>query len=218
MAKWNGQKVAGASGVLFVVALLVSIFIAPLPPGFDEPPAKFLAYYVDHRSILLVQMIIGVLGNIPALVFAGGLWNFLRREEGEGGVFSGAAVFAFVFGGVLATVATCWPGAIAYLAGNGLDESLARNLTAVSILLSPGIFSALSTMSATSGLVVLRNSVVPKWIGWVGLLAALLQLVAIFSVAKSGLFGPFGFFGFTGLLSFSAYVGLLSVFFGLRAK
>jgi hypothetical protein len=220
MATWNGQKLAGAAGVLFIVGTLVSAFIVSPPPSPDESAAKFLAYYSDHRTVLLVQMIIGLLAIIPAILFVAGLWNLLRSEEGEGGILATTAAIGFIIAGAVVTVATGWAGALGYLAdGNGLDEGSARTLSLLgTVLCTSGIFVAFATTEAASGYLLLKGSALPKWLGWIGLAAAVIGLAGVFSVAKSGVFAPFGFFSFAAFLSFSAYVVIVSVFMWLRAK
>ena len=82
-----------------------------------------------------------------------------------------------------------------------------------------GIFVAFATSEAASGYLLLKGSIVPKWLGWIGLAAAVLGLVGVFSVARSGdWFIPFGIFSFAAFLSFSLYVLLVSLFMWLRAK
>jgi hypothetical protein len=221
MGTWNGQKLAGAAGVVFIVATLVSAFIVSPPPSPDESAAKFVEYYSDNRTVLLVQMIIAVLADIPAFLFIAGFWQLLRREEGEAGILATATVVAFIVGGAVVTVASGWLGALAYLGdGNGLDEGSARTLSLLGTLsTTSGIFAAFAATEAASGYVLLKGTVLPKWLGWIGLAAAVLALVAVFAVAKSGdWFIPFGIFSFAGFLSFSAYVVLVSVFMWLRPK
>lgn len=220
MGTWNGQKVAGAAGILFIAATLVSAFVVSPPPSPDEPAAKFLAYYSEHRTALLAQMMIGLLATIPAIAFVAGLWNLLRSEEGEGGILAPTAAIGFIVSGAVVTVVTGWTGALGYLAdGNGLDEGSARTLSLLGTVFgTSGLFVGFATMEAASAYVLLKGSVLPKWLGWIGLVAALLGLVAVFSVAKSGAFAPFGVFSFAAFLSFSAYVAFVSVFMWLRAK
>jgi hypothetical protein len=165
-------------------------------------------------------MVIGLLALIPAAVFAAGLWDLLRRDEGEGGVLATAAVIAFILGGAVVAVATGLPGGLAYLAdGNGLDENSARTLSILGTMTcTSAIFAAFATTEAASGYVLLKGSILPRWLGWIGLAAGVLGLVGVFSVAKSGAFMPFGFFSFVAMIAFLLYVLLLSVFMFLRAS
>ena len=220
MGTWNGQKLAGAAGIVFIVGTLVSAFIVSPPPAADEPAAKFLTFYSDHRTVLLVQMIIALLANIPAFLFVAGFWNLLRRDEAQGGILATTSIVAFIVTGATVTVATGWLGGLGYLAdGNGLDEGSARTLSLLGTMTcTSGIFVAFATTEAASGYLLLKGSVVPKWLGWIGLAAAVIGLLAVFSVAKSGPFAPFDVVSFAAFLSFSAYIVLVSVFMWLRAK
>jgi hypothetical protein len=220
MAQWNGQKLAGAAGILFIILTLVSAFIVSPPPSADESPAKFLEYFNDNRSVLLVQMIIAFFAIIPAILFISGIRNLLLSEEAEGGILTLSAVIGFILAGAVVTIATGWLGALGYLGdGFGLDESSARTLSLLgTVMCNSGIFVGFATFEGASGYLLLKGTKLPTWLGWIGLAAGVLGLVAIFSVAKDGVFMPFGFFSFAAFLSFSAYVLLVSVFMWLRAK
>ncbi|MEP7216529.1 MAG: DUF4386 family protein [Anaerolineaceae bacterium] len=217
MGTWNGQKLAGAAGILFVVATLASAFIVSPPPSADESPAKFLEFYSDHRSALLAQAIIGVLAIIPAFLFTAGLLNLLRTGEKEGGILAAAAVLSFIAAGAMALLVTAWFGGLAYMSdGNGLDEGAAKTLSVLAGFMNQGFFAPLALTNGASGYLLLKGSTVPKWVGWIGLLAAALAFVAVFSVAQSGAFTPFGVFSFGAFLSFSLYVVLVSLFMWRR--
>lgn len=218
MASWSGQKWAGAAGLLFVVILVVSSFIVPPPPSADDSPAKFLDYLSDHRTLLLVQAIMGVIADIPGILFAAGLWNLLKRDEPEGDVFGTAAVLAFVALGAVVTICLAWTGGLAYLAdGNGLDENSARTLSNLSAILALGIFSFMTASNAFSARRLLQSTATPRWVGWMGCAAAVLAAFGMFAVAKSGLFAPFGIGQFVPFLFFVAYVAVISVFMWRRA-
>lgn len=218
MGTWNGQRLAGAAGLLFVVSILVSGFMVAPPPSPDEPATKFLAYYSDHRNVLLVQAILGLLAIIPAFVFAAGLWNLLRSEDREGGVLASAAIFSFIASGALAVLISAWFGALGYLGnGHGLTEDSAKTLSVLAAVLNQAFFAPLALTTGGSGLLLTRGTSVPRWIGWIGLAAAVLAVVGVFSVANSGVFAPFGIAFFAAFLSFAAYVAVLSVFMWRRA-
>jgi hypothetical protein len=218
LGTWNGQKLAGAAGIVFIVATLVSAFIVSPPPMADESNAKFVEYFNDHRTVLLVQMIIAVLADIPAFLFIAGFWQLLRSEESAGGILATTSIISYVVGGAVITVASGWLGGMGYLGdGNGLEEGSARMLSVLGTMVCfSGIFAAFAAAQAASGILLLKGTILPRWLGWIGLLAAVISLVALFSVAKSGAFAPFGFVSFAGLLSFSLYVLLVSVFMWLR--
>jgi hypothetical protein len=220
MGQWNGQKLAGAAGIAFIILTLVSAFIVSPPPSADESPAKFLEYFNDNRSVLLVQMIIGLFAVMPAILFLSGVRNLLLSEEAEGGILTLSAVIGFILAGAVVLVATGWLGALGYLGdGNGLDESSARTLSLLGTLVcNSAIFVGFATFEGASGYLLLKGTKLPTWLGWVGLAAGILGIVGIFSVAQDGPFAPFDIASFAAFLSFSAYVLLVSVFMWLRAR
>lgn len=217
MNTWNSQKIAGAAGVAFIVMTLASGFIVTPPPSPNESATKFLEYYTDHRNALLLQGIVALLANIPAFLFIAGLWNLLRKEEGENGILAPAAVFAFITAGAVTSVTAGLYLGIAIQADNGLTEELAKGLALVGILTNPALFSVMSAAAAASGYVLWRGSKMPNWLGWLGLVDGLVLLIATFSVATSGAFEPFGIFSFGGFLLLSVYGIVLGVFMWLRA-
>lgn len=218
MGSINGQKAAGAAAVLWVILQLGSGFVVQPPPAAHESATKFLEFYDDNRNALLLQGVLVLFANIPALVFAGGFWHLLRREEGEGGIFAPASVLAFIFAGAIATVGSAWSMGIAALGdGNGLTEESARTLGVVSTLVTPAVFSGIVPAVALSGYVLWNGKSLPSWVGIIGLVAAIPGLVAICGVANSGAFQPFGIFSFGSFLLSSLYILLIGVFMWLRA-
>jgi Domain of unknown function (DUF4386) len=219
MAPLQGSRLAAIGGMVFVVGSLVSAFIVSPPPSPDDPSAKFLSYYSDHRTVLLVQALIGAGAISPAFLYVAGLWNVLRRNEREGGVLGAAAVFSLVGALGVIAIATSWPGALAFLAeGNGLDENSARTLSLISTLLAIGIFALVAGANGFTGWRLLQGTELPRWLGWVGLVGAVLALLGMCSVAKSGIFEPFGFFTFLAFLTFLGYIAIISVLMWMRAK
>src|SRR5947199_8964055 len=85
------QWLGAATGVAFVVCVLVSTFIVPQPPHNNDTPTKILAYYVDHRRALLFSSWLGGLGIAFFLWFVGSLRGALGRALDSAAEFSGVA-------------------------------------------------------------------------------------------------------------------------------
>lgn len=218
MGSINGQKAAGAAAILWVILTVGCGFLVEPPPAGHESGAKFLAYYDDHRNLLLTQGVVSIFANVPALIFAGGFWRLLRREEGDAGIFAPAAVFGYILAGAFASLGAAWTMGIAFLGdGNGLNAETARTLGVVSTLVTPTIFTGIVPAAALSGYLIWNGKSLPNWIGIVGLVAAIPGLVAIFSVANSGAFQPFGIFSLGSFILASVYILLVGVFMWLRA-
>ncbi len=215
IGKLTIQRLAGISGLVFAIATLAGAFMAPIPPDLTAAPAKFLTYYIDHRSLLLAQELIGILTAVPAFLFLGGLWHRLRAADGEQGILAPAAIAAFGCLVVMAVIGSAWPGAVAYLAGNGLDESSAKSLTVLSLVIGNATFVPVAVLCLISGyLFAVRGATtgIPIWAGWLGILAGCVSFAAVFSVGSSALFRPFGVVAIAGFVAFNAYIAILSVF------
>ncbi len=213
MGSLSAQKFAGIAGVVFVIVLLVSGFMAPQPPTADDSAAKFVAYYNDNRSILLIQFIVSVAVVIPALPFLGGLWHRLRETEGEGGVLAPAAILGFVLVGAMALVFGALYGALGYLAkGHGLDESAAKSFGVFGAFLNIALSALAATFCLSSGYLFATKGTMPNWLGWIGIAAGALQAIAMFSIASSGIFAPLGPVGLISFLGFVVYTLAISVF------
>src|SRR5438477_7036452 len=107
------QWLGAATGVAFVVCIIVSAFIAPQPPHNNDSPTKILAYYVNHRRSILFGSWLSGLGIAFFLWFVGSLRGALGRAHDSAAEFSG-----IVMAGGVATAG-------AALAGTALNLSLA---------------------------------------------------------------------------------------------
>src|SRR5581483_9364122 len=100
MSERQWERLGSAAGIGFVVAMIVSVFMAPTPPHIDASTATILDYVTDHRSALLASAIVGALAGLLFLVFLGHLRHVLQRAEG-----GGEALSPIVYGAGLTTVA-----------------------------------------------------------------------------------------------------------------
>ena len=65
-AKW--ERLGAATGILFVVLLVVSVFMVPTPPDINASPGTISAFYSDHRTAILVSAYIGGLA-VPVFLW-----------------------------------------------------------------------------------------------------------------------------------------------------
>src|SRR6266705_1050180 len=96
MAEDRWERLAAATGIVFVVLGRVGSFLAGQPPKAGEPIKKITAFAVDKRSALLLGDYLSAVGVVFALWFFGSLRSYLRRAEGGTGRLSAVA-----FGGGL---------------------------------------------------------------------------------------------------------------------
>jgi hypothetical protein len=198
------QRVGAVSGIAAVVVLVASVLIVPQPPKANASVAKILAYYIDHRRLLLFSQWLTGLGTALFLWFAGSLRGAWAQEPGAASELSAVA-----FGGAVALAA----GALAatginitltYLARNIQNSAdLVRALYTGQALMFSILFFAAAVFLAGGGLLIRRLGA--PWLGAVGVLLAVFDLFAAGAISDfKGLRSP------TGPLPFAAFIALLA--------
>jgi hypothetical protein len=199
MENTQAGKIAGAAGLFFVVALIVSTIIAGSPPMADDSTAKVASFFSDHRDRILVSNYVGGLAIVSLLVFAACLWDFLRSVEGN---LAGPSTLVVVGGTAVAataTVGTMFSLVLAYRLPASPD--LVRTFYDANLLCFSFIGFPAAVFIGGASAAVLRSGVLPGAVGMIGGLAALLQLVGAASFATSGAFMPGGPMGFVAFIS-----------------
>jgi hypothetical protein len=220
------QKVAGIAAILFVIALLVSIF-ALTPSHLPKPndsAARWASYIGAHRSTLQAGDYVGGIGFVAALFFISALSNFFARIEGalrgpstlilSGGV---AAVTVAAVGGTLSVL-------LHYRTGPGSDLNVVRALVDASNLAFVIIGFPIAVWLAGAGISTLRNGGLPRWYAWLSIAFGVVNLLGASAVATHGTFGNRGAFGgvafagFIGLMLWSLITGVLMLRSGFGSE
>jgi hypothetical protein len=207
-AKW--ERLAAATGVLFVVLLLVSVFMVPAPPDVNAAPRDIASYFSDHRTALLISGYLAGLAAVAFLWFLGSLVSTLRRAEGDHPRLSIVCVAA---GAVTAAIALAAAGLSATLAYSTALHADGGAVRALFVMSSVGIsFIVFSTTAfvASASVLMIRTGAISRWIGEAGVVFAILMLVAGASYANSGPFEAGGVMGLVALLSFALWVLMVS--------
>jgi len=198
------QRVGAACGIGAVVVLVAATLIVPQPPKASASTAKILAYYIDHRHLLLFSQWLTGLGTALFLWFVGSLRGAWAREAGSAGELSAVA---FAGGVALAAVALAGTGVnltLAYMARNIQNSvDLVRALYIGQALAFTVVFFASAVFLAGGGLLIRRLGA--PWLGAAGVVLGLFDLLAAGAVSDfTGLRSP------TGPLPFAAFIGLLA--------
>src|SRR3712207_2644574 len=75
------QKMAAASGILFVILLIISIALQPELPDMDASPDEFLSFVTDDKDDLELSSLFQALAGIEWLWFVGVVTGALSRAE-----------------------------------------------------------------------------------------------------------------------------------------
>jgi Domain of unknown function (DUF4386) len=200
----RSEQLGAATGIVFVVLLVISIFALPMPPDIDEPAGNVATYFHNHQDGIRASTFIGMIAGFFFLWFLGSLRSFLRVAEGPTGRLS-----SVLFGGGVATAALATVASTAMTLGALRPETnpqILQILYDLNLYVLPVGGFTLAAYAAAGGMVVLRSRVLPVWLGWGGLLVGLLQLLSAIAIfgSKSGAFNPHD-----GFVAFAAFIGFV---------
>jgi hypothetical protein len=172
----RAQRLLGMAGLVFVVLFLISFFAAPATPSGHASAEKVVAYYHQHKAVVVVTAYAIELAVFVGLFF---FW-FLRdrlcavpanRPLANVG-FAGAVVFA-VSGGLSAGIALCLTDAVGHV-----DPTVMQTLNVMQNDLSNFMSNAgVAVFLAATGFALIRSATLPRWLGWVGVVLAVASLV-----------------------------------------
>jgi hypothetical protein len=211
------ERAGAATGIAFVVLVLIATFIAPAPPPLGASAPAIATYYTSHRGPLILGTWLSGLAVIFWLWFLGSIRHALYPSEGGTGrlttvaVLSGTATAAVVLvfsaiGQALAFRTPVRPGVVEVF-----YNVQSEGFTLLSFLVAAFVGAA--------SLVMLRHNAVARWLGQLGIIVAVLQLIGTAAImVESGPLGAGGAFSFVAFLSFLLWVLLLSVVMVLKTR
>lgn len=204
-------RVAGLAGIVFVVAVAAPGFATGSPPDPGDPAAKWLAYYQDHHSALVLVQLLGLIGTFFAFFYFAKLITVLRRSEGETAPLTVAAVIAIATVATLGAVGSVLAGAAAFRLGGSehVDAVTLQAVVDASSIAFAFLGLPLAAFFTAAGLLMRASSRLPAWLGVAYLVGAVPEAAGSLTVLSStGQFSPNGAFGLVfGLLP----LGLLTL-------
>jgi hypothetical protein len=190
-------RFGAATGIGFVVLLIVAFATQPSAPDLDAPASEVASYYADERGG--IQFTVALISVALALYvwFLGALRSRLRAAEGGTGPLSGIA-----FGAGLVTVAgSAVAGMLTAVAAFRPEETsaeLTRALNDAGLIGFGVIAPAAAAFFLATAVVVLRTDALPTWLGWLAVLGAATNVLGLGNLFEdSGAFSADGLLGFT---------------------
>jgi hypothetical protein len=204
------ERIALASGIAFMVAqvgalIVFSTTLLPRMPAIDAPVAERAAFFAEHGDLLILNNYLLVLPVPFFLVFLGGFYSFLRRNEGSAGALAAIAFAAGI------TMAMVWPLGIVItnvgveIARGGGDAATVSALDAMAPYTLALSALPKAVMLAASSILILHTRIAQRWIAWAGFLLAGVTL------AGSGTLMVGDLFPLLGLASLLFYVWIGAV-------
>jgi hypothetical protein len=164
------ERLALASGVVFVVLAVVAFVVATGPDG-GASNDEILAYFSDNATAVKWQALVFGLAGAFFLWFGGTLASVIRRAEGD----PAGRLPAVVVAATAASTAIFFVGMASWLTLAETGESVALYGLGESAFGLTDFTAAAFVLAASLG--VLRTRLVQDWLGWLGMLLTVLLLV-----------------------------------------
>ncbi len=201
MGKSLWERLQAATGLVFVLLSLITLFALPARPAAGASAKEIALYYTVHSGAAQTVDYLFLLGLLFSLWFIGYLRTVFTRAEGETHYLS-----TLFFGSGVAAVAIAlafWGMGLA-LPRQAADLGVIKALSdvvnlGISITFLPELLHV-----GTASVLVLRTGALPRWVGVFGLVVAVVQFLGSLSLLI-----PSGFFAAGGVFTFLAFLALL---------
>ena len=177
------QRLSAASGITFVVLLIVSIIVGgEETPDWAAPAEEFARYNREHADSTQLGNLLLLLAALELLWFTGHLRGELGRFEQAARGFTRMSHVAFAGGVVAATGLglVAITGAVAVSQVDDTPAEIVRSFHQLSYAMFALASVGLIVLTAASAVLMLRTDVLPSWIGWIGLIVAVAQFLTLF--------------------------------------
>lgn len=203
------QRVAAASGIGFVLLLILSIaFQGGETPEYADAAAEYVSYAEENQDDIQLSSVLVCLAAFELLWFAGYLRAQLGRAEEAARGFTRLShiVFAGGIAGAVGIILSSTLTVAAVSQPEGTSAEIVRSLYNLSYYPFMVASVGFAAMLYTSGFIIMRLGAVPKWLGVVGVIGGLAYLLTLFTQLKpeddGGAFGVFYPISFLALLIF----------------
>jgi hypothetical protein len=181
MTDTNILRLAGISGLVFLVLFIPSYLTAPDSPIASTTHQDLINYFNARQgAILTLNGLLLIFAAFFFLLFLGVLHSVLQSAEGAGYglssvVLAGGLLFlALMLAGAAAEIVH--PATQARFQNFRAEPQLGFLSLALSGWMYRFAFAGMAALIAATSLIALRTGALPKWLAWVGFAAALVAL------------------------------------------
>ncbi len=204
----------GAVGIAAVVVLLGAVFAASDSLSSSSSAAQISGYLTSHRSGVLTQTALTVLGSALMLCFAATLGRMLHARDQH----SPLGMIVLAAGAGMAAIASfdgITLSALVFVSGQGrlTDPALTRTFFDLQNgLIMPGAFGCIAAvLLAAVGTAAVRRVFAAAWLGWLSFVLAALSLAGSM-IGLTSVTGGTSALGYSPALGASIVVLIASVF------
>lgn len=168
-------RYGAATGIAFVVLLVVAFIVMTDPPASDAPADEYALYFADNQDGINTGVVLGTLALLFFIWFAGTLTSALRVASGS------PRLPTIAFGGAILATAAFFIGltavAVAAHRPTEVTPEVTRALFDVFVLAGVPAIAGLLALFGALALLILRSDLLPTWVGWLSGVTGVLQLL-----------------------------------------
>lgn len=215
MSKWGAERLAAASGIVFVALFLAGTLVpGEEPPDLHDSNSEVLVFFLEHHRALLVSSVLLGLSYVAFLWFLGTLGAALR-QRGE------PRLAAVAFGGgvataALASLALAIQATLTFRSGAPGPPGNVEAFYDLQFITTTIIGFPVAVLTGAVSLAAWRSRVLPQWFGAAGLFATLVLVVSGGALDQKGFYAPDGAYAVIALIVFLAWTLVASVFLVMR--
>src|ERR1700733_2515984 len=186
-AATDWQRYAWAAGIVYVIALVAESVVA-IGVGLtqNDSAGKMASALYEHRARLVVIACLSVVYAASFLIYLWSLYNQLRGTPERPRILAPLVIAGGVIFVALHAVSD---NGITGLVGGKLAAYGAHHDQGVSysLYLTTYAFDSVadvfgSLLALTTGLIVLKTDVLPRWLGWISIVAGLMFFLQAFGL------------------------------------
>ena len=171
----RGARAVAVAGLLFVVLIVASIFVAPGTPNAHATAAKVVSYYQNHKGGVRVEAYVIGLAVFVGVFFFWYLRDWVcsvaeNRQLATIG-FAGALLFA-ASGALAAGIYWALADGVGHLDASAMQAFNVWQMDGVAFLLGVGQ----AVFLVGTGVAIARSGVLPRWLGWAGVVLGVIGL------------------------------------------
>ena len=216
MANVNWERAARATGIVFVVLVVIGFLVIGDQPKVGDSSTDIASFYTDHRSRVLTAVVIFGFALLALMWFVGAVANTLR-EAGEGRLAATGVALAAVWVALQASIIMVTGGLALNIAAAGENGGVLVGLN--TITWTGDVFAAfmVAGLIAATTIGLVRARILPSWYGWLGLVATLAVFLRATNWARDGFWSPSGDWIFVSIACGLAWTLVTSILLVRRA-
>lgn len=217
MDRRRWERLAAATGIIFVVLQAATVLAQGDLPDFDASVPEIREYLLDDGGQILAASMLNAFSAFFFVWFLGSLRTYLRPAEDDGGRLSAVA-----FGAGLITIALAVAGSIPLTglawenAAARADAGLIRMTWNLSFIAFVPVGATAAAFTLAVALVTLRSRVLPAWLGWLGVVATVAGLISVVGLVTDDSDSPLGLFGFASFILTMVFILATSIVMVVR--